>query len=152
MTTSASKRLSNICAPWVGKVGMYEPGKCECVLVINGDLDECPWCAFRGAEEMRRSAAESTETDTADFEASESTKYWAGRVDDAIAQAVAAEREACAKVCDDRATAAELAFESAGSGSEERNDFGIACDEAYDCAAAIRARANDCPPTKGDKS
>jgi hypothetical protein len=101
-------------------------------------------------DEMRRSAAESMETDTADFEASESTKYWAGRIDDAIAQAVAVEREACAKVCDDRATAHELA--SAGRLSDERNDLRIACDEAYDCAAAIRARANDCPPTKGDKS
>ena len=44
----------------------------------------------------------------------------------AVREAVAAEREACAKVCDERAATAPI-------GSDEQ------C-EAEDCAAAIRAR------------
>lgn len=52
----------------------------------------------------------------------------------AIREAVAAEREACAKVCDARADGALQAAEFAGASAV------AAAEEAAECAAAIRAR------------
>ena len=49
--------------------------------------------------------------------------YEADEVDAMIARAVAAEREACAKVC------------------EKQEDYEPLCDTPEDCAAAIRARS-----------
>ena len=58
-------------------------------------------------------------------------------IERAIAEAVAAEREACAKVCDERA---KKHRDTPTDDLGESYQLGHATDEANACAAAIRAR------------
>lgn len=74
MSTSVTDKLRRICDRWVGRSEdtMTTPGHCECVGIINGDVDECPWCAFRRVDALLADVAEmGCERDTAVVRAKE---------------------------------------------------------------------------------
>ena len=98
-----------------------------------------PRCQVTRREEIARAEYAQEDFDNPWEDAALHTKSWLLARADRILDLIAAEREACAKVCEERGNKHHGTFtEDIG----ESYELGWREDEARDCAAAIRARGD----------